>query len=48
VTQGHHMGGPGQVEVQVEYGPAGNILGVYIGGTAVVVAGGAVKLGSPD
>jgi hypothetical protein len=25
------MGGPGQVEVLVEYGPAGNILDVYIG-----------------
>ena len=48
VTQGHRMGGPGQVEVLVEYGPAGNILDVYIGGTAVVVARGVVELGLPD
>lgn len=45
VTQGHRMGGPGQVDVRVEYGPAGNILGVYIGGTAVVAETGVVELG---
>jgi PhzF family phenazine biosynthesis protein len=45
VTQGHRMGGPGQVDVRVEYGPAGNILGVYIGGTAVVAENGVVELG---
>jgi PhzF family phenazine biosynthesis protein len=45
VTQGHRMGGPGQVEVRVEYGPAGNILGVYIGGTAVLAENGVVELG---
>ncbi len=49
VTQGHRMGGPGQVEVRVEYGPAGNILGVFIGGTAVVAENGVVELGgSPN
>lgn len=45
VTQGHRMGGPGQVDVRVEYGPSGNILGVYIGGTAVVAENGVVELG---
>jgi PhzF family phenazine biosynthesis protein len=45
VTQGHRMGGPGQVDVRVEYGPAGNILGVYIGGTAVLAENGVVELG---
>ncbi len=45
VTQGHRMGGPGQVEVRVEYGPAGNILSVYIGGTAVLAENGVVELG---
>ncbi|GIW35542.1 PhzF family phenazine biosynthesis protein [Meiothermus sp.] len=45
VTQGHRMGGPGQVDVRVEYGPAGNILGVFIGGTAVVAENGVVELG---
>ncbi|AWR86640.1 PhzF family phenazine biosynthesis protein [Meiothermus taiwanensis] len=49
VTQGHRMGGPGQVEVRVSYGPAGNILGVFIGGTAVVAEHGVVELGgSPN
>jgi len=45
VTQGHRMGGPGQVDVRVEYGPAGNILSVYIGGTAVVAEHGVVEIG---
>ncbi|MCX8087683.1 MAG: PhzF family phenazine biosynthesis protein [Meiothermus ruber] len=45
VTQGHRMGGPGQVDVRVEYGPAGNILGVFIGGTAVIAERGVVELG---
>lgn len=45
VTQGHRMGGPGQVEVRVEYGPAGNILGVFIGGHAVIAERGVVELG---
>mgnify|MGYP001087806492 CR=1 FL=1 len=49
VTQGHRMGGPGQVDVWVEYGPAGNILRVFIGGTAVVAENGVVELGgSPN
>ncbi|MCX7803207.1 MAG: PhzF family phenazine biosynthesis protein [Meiothermus ruber] len=49
VTQGHRMGGPGQVEVRVEYGPAGNILAVFIGGTAVLAETGVVELGgSPN
>lgn len=49
VTQGHRMGGPGQVDVRVEYGPAGNILDVFIGGTAVVAENGVVELGgSPN
>lgn len=45
ITQGHRMGGPGQVEVRVEYGPAGNILAVFIGGTAVIAEHGVVELG---
>lgn len=45
VTQGHRMGGPGQVDIRVEYGPAGNILGVFIGGAAVVAESGVVELG---
>jgi PhzF family phenazine biosynthesis protein len=45
VTQGHRMGGPGQVDIRVEYGPAGTILGVFIGGTAVVADNGVVELG---
>lgn len=45
ITQGHRMGGPGQVEVRVEYGPAGNILTVFIGGTAVIAEHGVVELG---
>lgn len=45
VTQGHRMGGPGQVDVRVEYGPGGKILGVFIGGTAVVAENGVVELG---
>jgi len=45
VTQGHSMGGLGQVNVRVEYGPAGNILGVFIGGTAVVAENGVLELG---
>jgi len=44
VTQGHRVGGPGQVEVRVVYGPAGNILSVFIGGAAVVAERGVVEL----
>ncbi len=44
ITQGHCMGGPGLVEVRVEYGPAGNILGVYLGGAAVVAESGVLTL----
>ncbi|WP_027882737.1 PhzF family phenazine biosynthesis protein [Meiothermus rufus] len=44
ITQGHRMGGPGLVEVRVEYGPAGNILGVYLGGAAVVAESGVLTL----
>lgn len=45
ITQGHRRGGPGQVEVRVEYGPAGNILAVLIGGTAAIAEHGVVELG---
>jgi PhzF family phenazine biosynthesis protein len=45
ILQGHHMGGPGQVDVTVNYGPAGNIIDVYIGGSAVLADTGTVELG---
>jgi len=37
ILQGHHLGQPGVVEVRVDYGPAGNILAVYLAGSAVLV-----------
>jgi PhzF family phenazine biosynthesis protein len=46
VVQGHRVGGPGEVEVRVSYGPAGNILAVYIGGKAVVAKDGWLELGN--
>ncbi|RDI94934.1 PhzF family phenazine biosynthesis protein [Meiothermus sp. QL-1] len=48
VLQGHRVGGPGQVEVRVVYDPAGNILAVYIGGSAVVAEAGLVEMGEPN
>lgn len=46
VVQGHRVGGPGEVEVRVSYGPAGNILAIYIGGRAVVAKSGWLELGA--
>ncbi len=44
ITQGHLMGGPGHVDVRVEYGPSGNILAVYISGKAVIAEKGELEL----
>lgn len=44
VLQGHHMGHPGLVEVRVDYGPSGAILGVYLSGTAVLAQTGILEL----
>jgi len=44
VLQGHKMGATGLVNVRVEYGPSGAILGVYIGGKAVVAYSGIVEI----
>jgi len=42
VYQGHHLGNPGVVEVQVEYSPTGEPYSVQIGGEAVIVQTGEV------
>lgn len=44
VLQGHHLGQPGTVQVRVFYGPSGAILGVYLGGTAVLAASEVLEL----
>jgi PhzF family phenazine biosynthesis protein len=44
MLQGHCMGHPGTVEVQVEYGPSGSITGVYLSGTAVLAQTGILEL----
>lgn len=44
VTQGHRMGGPGQVDVKVVYGPSGAIHAVYIAGKATIAEKGVLEL----
>lgn len=44
MLQGHKLGMPGLVEVRVEYGPSGVILGVFIGGQAVLADKGILEL----
>lgn len=48
ITQGHRMGGPGQVEVKVMYEPSGTITAAYIGGSSVVAERGVIELGNPN
>ncbi|GEM86079.1 PhzF family phenazine biosynthesis protein [Meiothermus granaticius] len=44
VLQGHRLGATGSVDVRVEYGPSGAILGVFIGGKAVLAETGVLEL----
>ena len=44
MLQGHKMGVTGTVDVRVEYGPSGAILGVYIGGKAVLAHAGELEM----
>lgn len=44
VTQGHRMGGPGQVEVRIVYEPSGAIVAAYIGGKATIAERGELEL----
>ena len=44
VTQGHRMGGPGQVEVKVVYEPSGAITAAFIGGKSVIAERGELEL----
>ena len=44
VLQGHRMGVPGEVQVRVEYTPAGEPYAVYVGGAAALVERGHLEL----
>lgn len=44
VLQGNRLGATGSVDVRVEYGPSGTVLGVYVGGKAVVVESGVAEV----